>query len=62
MSPAERMMSVLARLRDAPTRVWRTEELRRGISGYEDTPAGDRNWQYDSEALRARGMIVTGIS
>lgn len=62
MSPAERMMSVLARLRDAPARVWRTEELRRDISGYEDTPAGDRNWQYDSEALRARGMIVTGIS
>lgn len=55
-------MSVLARLHGDPARTWRTEELRRGISGYEDTPAGNRNWQYDSEALRARGLIATGIT
>lgn len=62
MSPTERMMSVLARLQRDPACTWRTEELRQGIEGYEDTPAGDRNWQYDSEALRARGLIITGIS
>jgi hypothetical protein len=62
VGPAERMLIVLARLRDYPTRIWPAEDLRRGIRGYEDTPSGDRNWQYDSVALRARGLIETGIT
>ncbi len=62
VGPAERMMSVLARLHNEPRRTWPVQYLRRDISGYEDTVAGDRNWQYDSQALRARGLIVTGIT
>ena len=62
VGPAERMMSVLARLHNEPRRIWPVQDLRRDISGYEDTAAGDRNWQYDSQALRARGLIRTGIT
>jgi hypothetical protein len=62
VGPTERMLTVLHRLRRYPTRVWAVDDLRRGIPGYQDTVAGDRNWQFDSEALRARGMIETGIT
>lgn len=62
VGPPERMLTVLNRLRRYPTRVWAVDDLRRGIPGYQDTVAGDRNWQFDSEALRARGMIETGIT
>lgn len=54
---------VLTRLRSGPTRrTWSVDDLRRGIAGYEEGASGDRNWHYDSEALRARGLIKTGIS
>jgi hypothetical protein len=62
VGPTERMLTVLHRLRRYPTRVWAVDDLRRGIPGYDKTDAGDRNWQFDSEALRARGMIETGIN
>ena len=62
VGPTERMLSVLARLADAPSRVWHVDRLRRGIPGYEQGTTGDRNWQNDSEALRARGLIKTGIT
>jgi hypothetical protein len=60
--PTERMLSVLARLAREPSRVWPVDRLRRDIRGYEPSTTGDRNWQYDSEALRARGLIKTGIT
>jgi hypothetical protein len=62
VGPTERMLTVLNRLRRYPTRVWAVDDLRRGIPGYEDNRTGDRNWQFDSEALRARGMIETRIT
>ncbi|MBP3083105.1 hypothetical protein [Mycolicibacterium fortuitum] len=62
MNPTERMLIVLYRLAERPGRVWKAEDLRRGISGYEDTVNGDRNWQFDSRSLRARGLIKTGIT
>lgn len=62
VGPPERMLTVLHRLGRYRTRVWAASDLRRGIPGYEDTVAGDRNWQFDSEALRARGLIETGIT
>ncbi len=62
VSPTERMLTVLYRLSGRPGRVWEAEDLRRGISGYENTVNGDRNWQFDSRSLRARGLIKTGIT
>lgn len=62
VGPTERMLTVLHRLRRYPTRVWAVDDLRHGIPGYQKTAVGDRNWQFDSEALRARGMIATGIT
>lgn len=59
--PVERMLTVLARLRGEPDRIWSVEAVRRGIPGY-GNPDGDRTWQYDSSALQARGMIKTGIT
>lgn len=61
MGPAERMLTVLARLRTHPDRVWHARDVKRDIPGYEG-PDGERNWQYDSEALRARGLIRTAIT
>jgi hypothetical protein len=58
----ERMLTVLARLASGPSRVWPVDLLRKGISGYDAGTTGDRNWHYDSEALRARGLIKTGIT
>jgi hypothetical protein len=62
VGPTERMLGVLTRLRSDPERVWPAERLRRHISGYENSVSGDRNWLYDSEALRARGLIKTGLT
>lgn len=62
VGPAERMLRVLNRLSRYPSRVWSVEDLRKDIPGYEDGPAGDRNWQFDSQALRDRGLIKTGIT
>ena len=59
--PVDRMLMVLARLRTHPTRIWRAQDLRRDIPEYSDHD-GDRNWQYDLRALRARGMVKTGIT
>lgn len=62
VGPTERMLTVLDRLRRDPLRTWHVDFLRKGVGGYEDTASGDRNWQFDSQALRARGLIKTGIS
>jgi hypothetical protein len=62
VGPGERMLTVLARLRDRPTRIWPAEDLRRDIGGYENSIAGDRNWQFDSRTLRDRGLIETSIT
>jgi hypothetical protein len=72
VTPLERMLSVLRRLASMPDRVWpvidprdgciREGCIRYGIRGYQRDATGNRNWQYDSEALRARGLIKTGIT
>jgi len=62
VGPTERILIILTRLQAYPTRIWSVDELRRDISGYENSTAGDRNWQYDSRALRHRGLIKTSIS
>lgn len=56
------MMLVLNRLAAAPLRVWDVDDLRRDIPGYDRSPGGDRNWHLDCAALRARGLIKTGIT
>lgn len=56
MSPDERMLMVLTRLRRRPSHVWPVRALRRGIPGYEEGLTGDRNWQLDCAALRALGL------
>jgi hypothetical protein len=62
VGPTERMLSVLARLRSDPERVWPVERVKRDISGYENGVSCDRNWLYDSAALQARGLIKTGLT
>lgn len=56
------MLTVLALLAREPNHVWSVDRLRWDIPGYERGNTGDRNWQYDSEALRARGLIETRIT
>jgi hypothetical protein len=62
VSPTERMLTVLALLATEPAHTWEVGRLRRDVPGYEAGAAGDRNWHFDSQALRARGLITTGVN
>jgi hypothetical protein len=51
-----RMLGVLALLQRQPQRVWTVATVTERVPGY-GNGAADRNWQYDSAALRDRGLI-----